>query len=119
MSHSIELSLNDEGIHAEFRCDAGEDDNCHQVCAFGCEIFDDYCVTHHPREQVDYCNPVTFMIEGGDWYESYIGEETEPRSGPITFEWTSSDWYGWRYEDEVPEDADPQLNTAAETTTRK
>lgn len=107
--HSIELVLDPDGIRAEFICEVGAEGECHQTCAFGCEIWDAECMENHPRELIAYCNPIEFMTNGeNDWYELYAGGETEPRSGPIIFEW-QGDWYGWRYDDAE------QLNTAAET----
>lgn len=103
--HSIALTLDADGVHAEFDCLEPDDGWCHQTCAFGCDISDRECLENHPREQVDYCNPIEYLATGDIWYEQYIGEETEPRSGPVVFEWTSDNWYGWRYDD-----ADQQLN---------
>lgn len=103
MTHRIALTLDTDGVHAEFACDEPSDARCHLTCAFGCEVCDD---ASHPREEVDYCNPIEFLDNMGLWYEQYIGEETEPRSGPIVFEWQRGEWYGWRYDD----DATEQLN---------
>jgi len=102
--HSIELTLDaDNGVRAEFVCHEQADGACHQTCSFGCEILDTECMENHPRESVPYCNPIEFLDNGGLWWEQYTGEETEPRSGPIVFEWQPSDWYGWRYADPITE----------------
>lgn len=107
--HRIELSLEtDSGVSAHFVCEEPADSWCHESCEYGCEIFNNDCMANHPRELTQYCNPIEFVDNGGMWWEQYIGEETEPRSGSIIFEW-QSDWYGWRYDNAEAEAAADEL----------
>lgn len=113
IGHGIELSLEtDSGVSAKFVCEEPADGWCHQACAVGCEESDDECIAEHPREQTEYCNPIEWVDNGGMWWETYVGEETEPHSGSIVFEW-QGDWYGWRYEDVKFQERPPLSPTAA------
>lgn len=97
--HRIELSLeSDSGVTAHFVCEEPDSELCHHTCDYGCEIWNDDCIANHPHSTVKYCNCVEFVDNGGTWWEQYVGEETEPRSGSIVFEWLG-EWYGWRYEE--------------------
>lgn len=96
--HRIELSLDsDSGISAQFVCEE-PGGLCHKTCTYGCEVWNADCLANHPHEVVKYCNCIEYVDNYGMWWEQYIGEETEPRSGSIVFEWQSEEWYGWRYE---------------------
>lgn len=98
--HTISLILDNDGVHAHFNCDEPPDGWCHQVCAEECPVWTQECTENHPRTTVPYCNPIEFVDNTGFWYETYLGEDVSPHSGPVTFEWQGhEEWYGWRYAD--------------------
>ena len=93
--HYLALMLDEHGVHGEFGCDEPDSAPCHQWCEYGCETG-----CHHPRNTVEKCQPLELLeSDGSDWWDSYIGPDCEPRSGPIIFEW-SDDYYAWRYEEQ-------------------
>jgi hypothetical protein len=97
--HSIELQLDSrDGVTAKFVCHEDDHGPCRWICGLECPVWDSECLEHHPRQRVDYCNPLEF-VDNDDayWWEKYVGEETPARSGPIVFVWQSDEWYGWRY----------------------
>lgn len=109
--HFLKLTLDENGVHGEFLCDEDGDAWCHTSCTIGCEVITDRCRATHPQASLGECQPVLFLEDAGYWYEAYIGADTEPRSGPVDFQW-SDDFYVWTY----LEEEEAQLNNATNTT---
>lgn len=101
--HSIILELRSgDDVRAKFACDEGDGAKCHVACERpeceeGCHCESD---DREPQTK-DWgeCLIVTWLANDGPyWYESYDGDPTEPKSGPIEVNWSQTDetWL-WSY----------------------
>lgn len=102
-NHTIHALVDNDGLVIEFACHEDNHGPCRWTCGLDCETWGDECLNNHPRQRIEYCNPLEFITnDDSEWYEKYVGEpNVEFRSGPIDLIWIPSvDTYGWRYADE-------------------
>ena len=115
--HHIALTLlSGGGVSAEFTCTETDPlAACRVTCEQDCEewtyergpngpfhlMFDDdgHEDGWHPLIPVNYC-VVVVLMDNSVWDETYSGDDTPARSGPIDVKWIG-EGYTWRYAGEA------------------
>jgi len=121
--HRITWTLERDSVHGTFHCDAPADAECRsyadpKIC--GCELMSPEAAppapdgsrrwrhlaydpaadddVWHEHDRTGSCSKLVWF-DDLTAQESYCGDETPPRDGPIKFEW-DGEGYDWCYADE-------------------